>query len=133
MLLSIGKPLCKEEDLLLMASTSFSPSLHVMSMHHALSALAVADVAIQGLVQPSALKQIQTSRAPRRTRGPKGWPEDVLYLVSNDMSLPTLSAQDKRMVRPGASARIPGIEIRKITDPAHPAYGQVSYSHLLSS
>ena len=129
MLLSIGKPLSKEEDILLMASTSFSPSLHVMSMHHALSSLAVAD--LQSLVQPSALKQIQTSRGPRRTRGPKGWPADVLYLVSNDMSLPTLSAQDKRMVRPGASARIPGIEIRKITDPAHPAYGQVSDSHML--
>ena len=122
MLLPIGKPLSKEEDLLLMASTSFSPSLHAMSMHHALARQGLVQPLVP-LVQPAALKQMQTSRGPRRVCGPKGWPEDVLYLASNDMSLS--SAQDKRMVRPGASARIPGIEIRSITDPAHPAYGQV--------
>ena len=62
--------------------------------------------------------------------GPKGWPNDIVYLEINDMS--NISAQDKRVVRPGASARIPGIEIRKITDPAHPACGQVWTSTVLS-
>eukprot|EP00290_Baffinella_frigidus_P045147 CAMPEP_0180301196 /NCGR_PEP_ID=MMETSP0988-20121125/23319_1 /TAXON_ID=697907 /ORGANISM="non described non described, Strain CCMP2293" /LENGTH=235 /DNA_ID=CAMNT_0022281657 /DNA_START=16 /DNA_END=723 /DNA_ORIENTATION=- len=77
------------------------------------------DVRAADVKEPAARKKTQG-----RPRGPKGWPDDILYLVSNDMSLSSLSAHDKRMVRPGASSRIPGIEIRKITDPAHPAYGQ---------
>ncbi|KAJ1468919.1 hypothetical protein T484DRAFT_1853720 [Baffinella frigidus] len=99
--------------------SSFSQKLQEMADAEATALASLQDDGRQDYVQePPTRKHSRGGPAS----GPPGWPDDILYLESNDLS--NLSVQDKRIVRPGASSKIPGIEIRSITDPAHPAHGQ---------
>jgi hypothetical protein len=107
--------------------SSFSQKLQEMADAEATALCSLPEDERQGLVQEAPTRKHGHGRP---ACGPKGWPNDILYLESNDLS--NLSSQDKKLVRPGASARIPGIEIRKITDPGHPACGQVSTPTMLS-
>ena len=49
----------------------------------------------------------------------EGWPADVNYTHTPDMS--DVSPADKRLLR---QDYLPGVAIRRVTDPAHPACGQ---------
>jgi hypothetical protein len=106
--------------LMAMASdSSFASKLRAMADLDAagLSALSPAD-------RRTLSEDTTPRRKPERRPGcvPNGWPTDIDYLTSNDLS--SLSAREKKMVRPGASGRIPGIEICEIVDEGHPARGQ---------
>jgi hypothetical protein len=98
-----------------------------MSFSQKLQEMAEAEsTALSSLAEDGRQDYVQEPPTRKQGRGgpPPGWPDEILYLETNDMS--NLSAQDKRIVRPGASSKIPGIEIRNISDPNHPAVGQVS-------
>jgi hypothetical protein len=49
----------------------------------------------------------------------EGWPEEVSYTHTPDMS--DVTRHDKRLLR---QDYLPGVAIRRVTDHAHPAYGQ---------
>jgi len=62
----------------------------------------------------------QEKRAKRGVKcALEGWPEDVSYTHTPDIS--DVTRHDKRLLR---QDYLPGVAIRRVTDHAHPAYGQ---------